>query len=262
MSANLQEVSNYLKAALASNFNDPKTIRKKLTDVKVILATRGLLAGTEEASTQDLVIAREILEVGALFSISQRDIPAFERYVAQLKSFYFDYNDELPESKHKFQVLGLNLLCLLSQSKLADFHMELELLPHNILHGNPFINHPVKLEQSLVEGRYNKIFDAKTEAPADSYAIFLESLLQTVRGDVALCMEKAFERISAKEAARMLRITTETELKNFSLKRGWQLQNDGYYYFKPEVKKIEDRVPADELAKLQIEYARELEMIV
>jgi len=47
-----------------------------------------------------------------------------------------------------------------------------------------------------------------------------------------------------------------------SFQRGWQLQNDGYYYFKPEVKKIEDRVPADELAKLQIEYARELEMIV
>ena len=35
MSANLQEVSNYLKAALASNFNEPKIIRKKLTDVKV-----------------------------------------------------------------------------------------------------------------------------------------------------------------------------------------------------------------------------------
>ena len=29
--------------------------------------------------------------MGALFSISAKDIPAFERYMAQLKSYYLDY---------------------------------------------------------------------------------------------------------------------------------------------------------------------------
>jgi hypothetical protein len=29
--------------------------------------------------------------MGALFSISAKDVPAFERYMAQLKSYYLDY---------------------------------------------------------------------------------------------------------------------------------------------------------------------------
>ena len=30
--------------------------------------------------------------------------------------------DNLPESAYKYQLLGLNLLCLLSQNRLAEFH--------------------------------------------------------------------------------------------------------------------------------------------
>ena len=32
------------------------------------------------------------------------------------------FRDDLPESAYKFQLLGLNLLRLLAQNKLADFH--------------------------------------------------------------------------------------------------------------------------------------------
>ncbi len=33
----------------------------------------------------------DVLEMGALFSVSAKDIPAFERYMAQLKSYYLDF---------------------------------------------------------------------------------------------------------------------------------------------------------------------------
>ena len=35
---------------------------------------------------------------------------------------FCNFRDELPESAYKFQLLGLNLLRLLAQNKLADFH--------------------------------------------------------------------------------------------------------------------------------------------
>lgn len=37
--------------------------------------------------------------------------------------------NDLPESSFKYQLLGLNLLCLLAQNRVAEFHTELELLP-------------------------------------------------------------------------------------------------------------------------------------
>lgn len=40
---------------------------------------------------QDLVIARDVLEIGALWSVFSKDVPSFERYMAQLKHYYFDY---------------------------------------------------------------------------------------------------------------------------------------------------------------------------
>ena len=69
----------------------------------------------------------------------KNDIPAFERALAQLKPYYFDlgYVDfffcllvicllncrtRIPESPYRYLLLGLNLLCLLAQNRLADFH--------------------------------------------------------------------------------------------------------------------------------------------
>lgn len=76
----------------------------------------------DQVSKQELIVARDILEIGALYSIEVKDIPAFERYMAQLKCYYFDYSQNLPESTFKYQLLGLNLICLLSQNRVSEFH--------------------------------------------------------------------------------------------------------------------------------------------
>lgn len=36
-------------------------------------------------------VSGDVLEIGALWSILKKDIPSFERYMAQLKCYYFDY---------------------------------------------------------------------------------------------------------------------------------------------------------------------------
>jgi 26S proteasome regulatory subunit N12 len=60
------------------------------------------------------------------------------------------------ESAYKYQLLGLNLLYLLSQNRVSEFHTELELLPPDQIH-NAYIKHPLSIEQYLMEGRYNRV---------------------------------------------------------------------------------------------------------
>lgn len=63
----------------------------------------------------------------------------------------------LLESPLKYHLLGLNLLCLLAQNRVAEFHTELELLSPQDIQSNVFIHYPVSLEQYLMEGCYNKV---------------------------------------------------------------------------------------------------------
>lgn len=55
--------------------------------------------------------------------------------------------EQLPESAYMHQLLGLNLLFLLSQNRVAEFHTELERLPAKDIQTNVYIKHPVSLEQ-------------------------------------------------------------------------------------------------------------------
>lgn len=46
---------------------------------------------------------------------------------------------------------------------------------------NLYIQHPVQLEQHLMEGAYNKLLLAKENVPAESYSFFMNILIETVR---------------------------------------------------------------------------------
>ena len=234
-----------------------------LGKLKVALTTMTFLPTQDaSASKQELLVARDILEIGAQWSIAKRDINSFERYMAQLKCYYLDYTDDLPESAYKYELLGLNLLRLLAQNRLADFHTELELLPTKDLHHNIYIKHPVSIEQYLMEGSYNKVFLAKGNVPAESYNFFMNILLNTIRDEIAGCIEKAYEKIAFTEAARMLFFDSQKPMKQYATTHGWTLNNSNFFYFQQEENKQDEVIPATSLAQQTIEYARELEMIV
>ncbi|CAH0393049.1 unnamed protein product [Bemisia tabaci] len=216
----------------------------------------------ENITQQELLLARGILEIGAQYSIATKNIPSFERYIAQLKSYYLDYESQLPESPYKYQLLGLNLLFLLSQNRVAEFHTELELLPAEQIQTNIYIRHPLSLEQYLMEGSYNMIFLAKDNVPAASYNFFIDILLNTVRDEIAGCLEKAYRKIHMKEAARMLHLPNTAAMKAYEEKKCWKLGQDSFYSFGSDEKGTEETLPSCMLAEKAIEYARELEMIV
>lgn len=239
-----------------------------LAKIKVELTRLQFLPTSEGAANkQELLLARDVLEIGAQWAIARKDTAMFERYMAQLQAYYFDYKNELTESAYKYQLLGLNLLRLLAQNKLAEFHAAIEMLPAQELTQNVYIKHPVCIEQYLMEGAYNKIFLARGNVPAESYNFFIDILLQTIRDDIATCMQTAYEKVGARECARMLFLEKPAELQAFTEKRGWQLSPaDNFYHFagSAQSSKLEEncRIPARELASRSIEYARELEQIV
>ena len=127
---------------------------------------------------------REVYEIGAQHSVAVKEVASFERYMSMLKSMYTDQSTTLPESSRMYELLGLNLLCLLSQNRLGDFHTELELLPPDVLLSNPYIENPVQLEQFIMEGKYNKVIDIRYNVPADSYKFFIDVLLVTIREEI------------------------------------------------------------------------------
>uniref|UniRef100_A0A452RFK5 Proteasome 26S subunit, non-ATPase 8 n=1 Tax=Ursus americanus TaxID=9643 RepID=A0A452RFK5_URSAM len=217
---------------------------EELGRLKLVLLELNFLPTTGTKLTkQQLILARDILEIGAQWSILRKDIPSFERYMAQLKCYYFDYKEQLPESAYMHQLLGLNLLFLLSQNRVAEFHTELERLPAKDIQTNVYIKHPVSLEQ-----------------------VRLGNLMRTssfLRDEIAGCIEKAYEKILFTEATRILFFNTPKKMTDYAKKRGWVLGLNNYYSFASQQQKPEDTtIPSTELAKQVIEYARQLEMIV
>jgi len=238
---------------------------KKLQEVeKLLLELKIEFASSQPANEREMLVMREVFEIGAQWSVSARDVPSFERYMSMLKSVYTDQCKTLPESSRMYELLGLNLLCLLSQNRLSDFHTELELLPCEILLENPYIANPVQLEQFIMEGKYNKVIDTRYNVPADSYKFFIDVLLVTIRDEIASCMEKSYEDIDAEECRKMLHLDVG-ELEKYAQEKEWAFEKNGKKIsFLPSEKKPshEMEVPSKELAAMAITYAKEMEKIV
>jgi len=235
-----------------------------LSKLKVLLTELTFLPVEGEATTEELLLARDILEIGVEWSIAKKDISSFERYISQLKCYYLDYKDRLPESAKLYPLFGLNLLFLLSQNRVAEFHTELELLPPEKIQNNIYIKHPVSLEQSLMEGCYNRVFEAAHIVPAATYQFFMDTLLSTVRGEIAECVEKAYKNIRINDAMKLLNISNQKAMLQFAKDRGWVLNSEGCYSFigDERVSGAEEEPVHLSIAHNMLQYAKEMEMIV
>lgn len=132
--ANLEVQRNNLFAEWTRKPKNIKNIDQLLENLKLILSQ--ISFQQSDLKPNSLIHCRDVLEIGAFFSIETQRIDSFERYLSQLKVYYFDYKDILPESTNKFQLLGLNLLRLLSQNRLAEFHTVSFILASSIIPSN------------------------------------------------------------------------------------------------------------------------------
>jgi 26S proteasome regulatory subunit N12 len=113
-----------------------------------------------------------------------------------------------------------------------------------------------------MEGSYSKVWNAREEAPAEEYKFFVDSLMGTIRNEIASCEEAAYESLPLKDAATLLFFTNQTDLLKFAQKRGWQVNlTAGTISF---ARKAEEKmeIPKQKLIAASLAYARELEQIV
>ncbi|KAJ3121185.1 hypothetical protein HK098_003911 [Nowakowskiella sp. JEL0407] len=220
-----------------------------------------LIPSSKSVDNKELLLCREILETGVQWSIKAQDIPAFERYISQLKTYYSDYSSILPPSPLVYPLLGLNLLRLLSQNRISDFHTELEQIQPDQL-SNKFIKHPVEIEQCLMEGSYNKVWNSRASCPGDEYLFFFDILMGTIRDEIASCSEKTYQNLPLSDAATLLYLKSTDEVKAFAEERGWIVKPDEKKIYFVGADNDASEIPTAKVIRQTLGYARELERIV
>lgn len=263
--AKVRSLLDDLKACYNSKSPDLKKCSKTISQIKILMTQLQLIppfTAPEATTKKQLMLARETLELATYVSVSAGDEVAFERHVNQVKTYYQDYSNILPTSERKSPILGLNLLYLLAQNRIAEFHSEVELIQASERETNACITFPIHLESWIMEGGYNKVFSAQDKTPFPLYSFFMNKLLATVREKIADCAEKAYENFPLSQAATLLMLDNN-ELKGFCEQRGWEVgPSDSINFSNYKEKTNERTLPSLALMAQSLQYASELERIV
>jgi len=228
-----------------------------LQNLKIKIATT---PAAERMAPAALAEEREIYEYAVLLSAQSEDKSTeFERHMALLMPYYFDFGALLPPSENRFPILGLNLLRLLAQNRIADFHSQLETMSPEALASEP-VQFPVRLEQNMMEGSYTKVLEMRQNLPLKSYAVFMEMLKDTLCDEVASVSEKAYKSLPVAYCMKLLMMTSQSELDAYAAERQWEVR-DGTVYFEADSNEKKE-VPAMETISEMLHYAKELERIV
>lgn len=231
-----------------------------LAEMKILMLD---FPSTNEYNT----IAAEALEMGVLLSVANEDLNSFARNVSQLKAYY-SLLTTTPLTKQKCQILGLNLMYLLVENNLSEFHSELEFISHdNAQSSSPYITFPINIERELMVGSYDEVLQAfKSNIPDNSYQFFIDNLLQTVRDSIADCVEVSYKSLKMKDAVDIMKFDSGEALMDYvkECRDEWIVdQGKGELCFQlaDGGAKASD-IPSNKLIAQTLSYATELERIV
>jgi len=262
-------MSNFetLYSTLQSEFNSNSAkTEKTLEQLKIELAKLFFLSEKPALDTNQLIAARDALEMGALWNIRTKNINSFERYVVQLQTYYIDYKTKLPVSPRENIMTGLQLMNLIAQNRIADFHLALESLDPSLFESDPHIRHPVDLEKALMEGSYNKVLNNRNQVPAPEFSYFMDILVTTIQNEIASCCEKAYRSLPLHEISTMLFFGKGDDILAFASQRGWTVNTGNVVHFRAgaegSTEEQQPQLPVHKILSQTMEYAKELERIV
>ena len=102
LKAVVEEYQELSKEWAKGKNRDSAKIATLLTQLKISLTQLTFFpTKNQEANIKELAVSRDTLEIGAQYAVTVGDIPMFERYMAQLQTYYHDYSSKLPESAFK-----------------------------------------------------------------------------------------------------------------------------------------------------------------
>lgn len=219
----------------------------------------------EQVSPESITLAANALELGALLSVADDDLDAFARNISQLKPYYaaLSASGTAAITERKCHVLGLNLMHLLVENRLSEFHAELELLSEKEA-STPFVSFPITLERHLMVGSYDEVLNAKSNVPDPSYSFFMENLLETVRDSIADCVEVSYKSMKLSDAVTMMKFESTAELQEYVQEKrdDWIVEGDMLTFQPPPVGSKAADIPSMNLIAQSLSYATELERIV
>ena len=186
--SDLHSILHQLRKPHAASQTQTTTL---LSKAKLALLSLNALVPTPTTSPHLLALAREVLELGALYSIRLQQPEAFTRYFQQLQPFYeqphssFGAKKKDDDKSQRSKITGLYLLLLLTKGDYAGFHTVLEGLEVEAgsegarageLEKDGFVQYPVKLEQWLMEGSYDRVWGAtkREGVPSEEFGVFSE----------------------------------------------------------------------------------------
>lgn len=204
-------------------------------------------------------VATEALELGVLLTVNDGDLDGFARSMAQLKPYYAAG----AASEKRCHILGLNLMHLLVDNRLSEFHSELELLSEQEA-SNPFVSFPINLERQLMVGIYDEVLAAGLHVPDPSYQFFMDNLLQTVRDSIADCVEVSYKSMKISDAMTMMKFDTQQDLMAYieECRDDWIVDGNTLCFQPPPVGSKASDIPSMKLISQSLSYATELERIV
>lgn len=264
----------YLQAQQCYDKKDLAQCGNLISQLKIaLLECTSFLPSDNEPSTKENMLTRSALELFVFYSIAIKDIDSFERYMHQLKPYYQDFNDNRDSNRYTDQMIGLYLLFLLSRNEVGKFHVELENIDNQKLENSLYLQHPVKLEQSLMEGNYGKVFLARENIPAPEYKLFMDELTGTIRTEIADCMEASFNKkkcLPTEEVARLLHFrSADSEFLSFVQSRHWEILDGNVKFIKSQnlmavsmMSVIDNKVCSNDTTRTMIDYAKEMEVII
>ncbi|OMJ25933.1 putative 26S proteasome non-ATPase regulatory subunit 8 [Smittium culicis] len=213
---------------LVQNNSDIAQIDSNLLKLKRFLVLNSFLDPSNIPDTNTLTLCREILELGAEYTIAAGNMDAFEDYINKLSAFYFSPNETVSaESPKKHYFMGLHLMQLLTQSRITDFHLALEQLDTDDIRNNAYLLQPIEFEQAMTEGNYKKIIKALHALDPNSIAYKLVATLSlTIRKEIASFASSLYASLPVNDAKALLFCASVDELLALAAEFGWSVSAD------------------------------------
>jgi len=205
--------------------------------------------------------AREVLEHAVLLSVRMGDKGSFQRHLSSLRPYYTN-SAAAAVSESQNTILGLNLLYLLVENRLSDFHCELELLSEQ-QQAHPAITFCTKLDRHLMVGSYDQVMAAAAQPPVEYYSFFLTSLLKTVRINIGECAAASYTTLTVDAATKMLMFASGQETLSFVAENypDWAVSGS-VISLRAAPTQRSDEIPSLKLISQNLTYATELDRIV